>query len=581
MTIIKLRRPFLLPAIFLPYGPFAWSAKLAYPSYTQPSRYDSSYDFTEPFLNETETDIGNVYVDNEEYVELTSTALVLATEKSWYFDFAAQILYIHISHDRRMTSSDFDSLEIRGYSSDYVFYDSNDIEFLPYLQSSTTITKSADRLVYNKMGLVKNRAVLDNTDGEFDDIDADPTPGADANVLYISEADRKSGSRILTPIYTGYVSADGLSLERARLQIQDKRAQYNEDIPSTVINSTDYPNASDSLGELIPEGYGDITGAPAICVNDSITSGNVEYKYASDGTSITTVYVKDDNGVWQSKTPVSTDPTNGEYVLSATDARTTSGVRESKVDCRLRAYDNPADIMQDMITRYLGIQYRPDTFNTTQWEAEKAYLDDIYFYMGESKPFFEQIERMQNASNYGFRFDIDADGKFTFKVDDINRAISKEYPYICNISDVTPSERDFTQYATSVTVLWGEDISDGYPTANSVIDDTYETATFDKYRYSQQRQYESFLKNSTDASTKAGLIALDYSEARSEISFTVDIIDSVELYDIIKVDTSVYSKGVKVREYLGEKILKISGIRWDFQNESTTISGYDITDIRG
>ena len=97
-----------------------------------------------------------------------------------------QLIYVHPDHSKRLTASDFDSLEVRGYSSTTVFYDDNDIEFKPYLNSTTTIKQIADRLVYSKMSLPVNNVGLNNLDGEYDDIIDNPTPGADANVLYLS-----------------------------------------------------------------------------------------------------------------------------------------------------------------------------------------------------------------------------------------------------------------------------------------------------------------------------------------------------------------------------------------------------------
>lgn len=578
MILLKLRRPFLLDTRFGPYtAPFTWYARLTYISYSQPSRYDSSYDMEAPTINETNTDIGSVYVSNVQYTSVASTVLMAAQEESYYWDVTNQVLYIHTNHNKRMVAADFDSLEIRGYSTDHVVYDTNDIEFLPFLSSQTSITQKADRLVYDKMAFVNNSAQLDNKTGEFDDTVDTPTPGADVNILYLSTADFNAGSRVFTPLYTGYVAQDNISLTKYGVKIQDKRAQYNINIPATEFDSTTYPNIdTDVEGKTIPEGYGDIIGAPAYCT-DGTGTGNVDYKYCTDGTSITTVYVKTDDA-WNTVTPVSTDPTNGELVLSAADARDDNdNPKEVKVDARFRDIDDPGDMMVDMIERYLGVYYNNTTFNTTQWESEDDYLADVYLYMGEQKKFFEYIEILQKSSDYGFMFFIDGSGRFSIKVDDINRAVSSTYQAICNISDETPSKRDFTQYATTVKTIYSVDQESGI--GSSVLVDTYKDDTFDTYRYTQELTYTSGLKTSAAATDKGDLIALDYSVARNEITFELDEIVAEEIYNVISIDTAVYSKGVKIRDYLGTRTIKISGVKWDFSQERTVITGFDITDI--
>lgn len=584
MVIVKLRRPFQETLNFLPYeGSFMWKSTVTFASYTQPTRYDSSFDFTLPSLNATELEIGNVYVDNVSYDNVASVAACQLVEETYYFDIINQELYIHIDHDKRMTASEFNALKIRGYSSDTVFYDDNDIEFLPYLSSAVKLSTKADRLVYDKMSFVNNSLSFENAENfpgvyEFDDTPDSPVPGADVNVLYISQEDFESGNKVATPIYTGFAAGDSISYSSYNLKVADKRSQYNGKIPSTYFNSTDFIDIDDKVnGKVIPEGYGDILGAPSFCTNGTITTGNVNYKYCTDGTSVTTVYVKTDDA-WNSVTPVSTDPTNGEYILSATDARDASGnPKESKCDARFRDLDSPADIIADMITRYLNYPYTTQYFNTTNWVSEGAYLADIYLYMGERKTFYECVEMVQNSSDYGFRFDIDAAGKYTLKVDDISRATTATIPYVDNISALTPASRDFTQYASSVRVFYN--IDQESKTGPYVDDTDYEEDALDLYRYEKEAEYTSGLTNSTDAAAKAARIALDYSVARNEISFTLEHITRYEIYDIIVVDTSVYIDGVKIRDYMGERKIKISGVEWDFLNETTKISGYDITGV--
>jgi len=580
LIIVKLRRPFLIPLQFVPYdNPFMWYARVTWDGYSTPSEFSSDFYFNVPELNQKDRVLDSIYVDNVLYAKKQNIVDCQNTEGSFYFDITNQLLYIHVYHDKRMDSSYFSAYDINGYCTETVLYDNDDIEYKPLLASSVSIRKNADRLVYGKLGFINFTFDYSNKDDDFTDFIDNPVPGSDVNVLYISKKEYDSGIRDGIPIYTGYVSEDTYgSDDKYSNSVKDKRAKLSANIPGNRFNSVDFPDISDDVNDkIIPEGYGDIKGATAFCINGIITTGNVNYKYCTDGTSITTVYVKTGDA-WNTVTPVSTSPTTGELVLSATDARDSSGnPKQVKVDARFRDIDSPGDIIIDLILRSFNQLYNSGNYNITQWTAESAYLADVYLYMGKQKSFFEYIEELQNASDYGFRFDIDAEGKYTLKVDDINRAVSATYDYVDIISDSLKITRDFEEYATSVRVGYNYDQESGRGTA--VVSDSLSYQVFREYSVYQEKQYQSNLKISTDAQNKADRIALDFSKARNQVSFEIEGIEYRQIYDIITVDTSKYIDGVKVREYMGVRKLKLSGIRWDFGNERTELTGYDITDI--
>lgn len=576
MIVLKLRRPLLTNTQWMPYSPFTWTNTLSFDGYTQPADYSADFDF-ETGLPTQDVEIGNVYIDNAEYEEAPSLAACVTDEESWYFDQPNQKIYVHVLHSKRMDSSEFDTLKIVGYCSEEFTYDSNGIEYKPLIDSRFKLNERADRLTYEKMSFVSNSMSLLNHTGEFDQYGDTPTPGADAELLYIPTEDLMADGNVFTPLWTGYAKSDKFSGDKYRIKLQDKREQLNIEIPSTVFDSVDFANIdSDTEGLTIPEGYGEVKGASAYCTNGTVTTGNVNYKYATDATAITTIYVKTDDS-WNSVTAVSTDATNGEFVLSATDARDSSGnYKECKTDSTFRNIKDPADIMADMIYRYLGDPYSSEYFNTTQWESEQAYFEDVCLYMGEGKPFFDYIETLQTSSVYNFYFRVDGSGKYTFKCDDINRAVSKTYLAI-DIIGTPKAERDFEDYATSVVIKYNEDQESGM--ASSVINDDYEETTYDTYRFYQKKTFTSGLTSETHADSKALLIAEDYSKARLQISFRTRGIQMDEIYDTINIDTSQYIDGVKVREYLGERKIKITGVSPDFEDETTTLTGYDITEV--
>ncbi len=581
MVIGKLSKPLNRILRFGPSGsPFVWKAKVSFSGYTQPSDYDpADFDFTIPALNESQLELSQIFVDTTAYLELSTEALCNANEESWYFDIDGQYLYIHINHEKRMVSSDLSAARTAGYSTGQVFYDDNDIEYLPYMTSGVSIKAETDRSVYDKMSFVKNTLSFNNGDGEFDQFINDPVPGADINILYISTEEINAGGRVLHPVATGFSSGDTISKDEYSIDMQDKRAQLNQDIPFNTFEYVDYPDIEKKyVGDAIPAGYGDLTGIPAICVNGETTTGDVYYRYAIDGTSLGDVYVEIDSE-WELVTPTATDPESGTFTLSAGDARKSSGKPyPSKCNARLRDYDSPSEILKNMMLVYANRDFITEFFDTVEWDAEGAYLADIYFYMDKQDALFDYIEQLQNASDYGFRMYANAEGKFSLKVDDINRVIKESIQAIDMVDDLTQSDRDFTEYATSVTVTYNEDIED--EVSDFVKNTDYQESTLDTYKLPNALTYSSNLKTLEDASAKAQRIALDYSVARNSVSFTLDEIRTdLYLYDIVSIDTSIYDNGVLVQEYMGLRTIKISEIEYNFEDEQTLITGFDITDV--
>jgi hypothetical protein len=579
MIVLKMRKPFLYNLFFIPYNGFMWVSTVSISTgYTAPTEYQTlGYSFDE--YNTTRLELGQVYIDNVEYTNANSITACESLEFSWYFDTGNQKLYVHGDHTKRLQSCDFDSLQIQGYSSDAVFYDSNNIKYLPLVLSSTTISDSVDRLEYEKMSFISNSVTFDNSEGDFDYTFTTPVPGADVNILYISQDDLDAGKNTLTPVYTGYVESEDIDGTNYIVSVADKREQLNSLYPKTFFNSTDYPNIDDDLiGDLIYEGYGDQPSWPAFCTNGAVTTGDVTYKYSTDGTALNAVYVLDDDSVWQEVTPTASDAEACTFTLSSTDGRDSSdNPREAKVDCYLRSQTNPADIIADLLYRSNGYTFIQDFYNIYDWSDERALLSDVSFGLKEQDELFTFFESLQSLSTVGFIFRVGVSGKFVIKVDDITRAVCCDVPYIHNLNDTRDVTTDFTKYATSVVINYNK--NEQADTYDSVTLDTYYDETFSTYRIEKEETFTSGLMSLEDATIKGNAILKDYKKARSSHKIILDGIIPAPLLDVYKYDSSMYIKGVKVREYAGIVKFKVSDYEFDFDNEQTTLIGYDISEI--
>ena len=431
------------------------------------------------------------------------------------------------------------------------------------------------------MTLPENTVRFKNQSGTFDDFFDNPTPGSNIEFNYISDADVEAGKKGLTPVYVAYVVNDEFGRSSYSITAKDKRAQFSQLWPSNLFNADDYPNATnDVIGDVIPDGYGSVTGMPGICTNGSVTTGNVYYRFAELFTSGLTVYALDDDDNWQSVTPLSSDASTGSFVLSSTDGRKSSGdPRDVKVNAVLRTTTGnyAPEIAIDLLADHASVKYNTEFYATEQVESELGYFtgSGIGFYSDKQTELLDYIEQLQGADTRGWRFFTRFDGKYSIKVDDIDRAVSRVYTPIENINDDIDCPRDLDEYATSVKVNYGRDYVDD--TNGYVINNSRETSVFNIYCVYKQQEFDSLLTDQTDAETKADYIARDYSLSRAQIPVTIRGVVPTEIYDVIEFDTAVVQGGVRVREFLGVRKLKVSAVSYDFAKAQTTITGVDIT----
>jgi hypothetical protein len=689
MTILRLRKSVTSNVTFTPDYGGVWRVKIAIQNYEQPDRYDADdFDFSD--VNQTAPDdIGNVFIDGTKYTSVDSLLECRENLEVFYYNRVNQILYVHVSHGRRLDSSNVNVQETFGFSSSRVFYDSEDNEYLPLISGEIEIDEEVDRLVWNTMTFPEQEIEMDNRMGTFDVYFDKPTPGANVEISYISDKDVEDGKTEYTQLYVGFVQDDDFSKTTYSVTVADLRAQFTALFPVNVFSSDDYPYLDDDMdNEAIPDGYGPQTGIPATCTNstlvgpsmtetgsligdvgpydlsavedissvsfyvqlddadsdsysldlsgasnqsavtvyelyaainsevDDITASSdggalkieysggdspdliyiygtapqvagigedVEYRFAELYSSGLTVYVENDDGDWEEVTPSSSDAGTGSFVLDPYTGRDSSGSpRDSKVDVTLRTTDGnfAPEVVIDLVSEVSGVDYDSDNYDTGQVEEEIANYftgngSGVSFYTDEQTELYEHMETLQGADIRGWRFFAKPDGRYSIKVDDLDRAVSAEYLPIDNIDDDLYVERDLTDYATSVKVTYPGDVDDDE--SFSITEDSRKTAIYNIYLTYQQVEFDSLLTSEEDAEYKADYIARDYALARAAISFTINEIIVTELYDVVTFDTATVYRGIRTREFLGERKLKVSEVSYDLFYGRTTITGIDIT----
>ena len=458
-------------------------------------------------------------------------------EKSFFWDNDSQTRYVHYEFDKTPETTTITTGIQAGYSyigtKESIYIDG--VEYQPRIMSLPNIKKKVDAFQVGKMKFQDQTISLKNGDGELDDFIQNPIPGAESSIVLFD-----TGSSTELYYYTGFVTSDKNTIDTFTLKLQDKRRRENLKVPYTRFDSTTYPDMeSKYIGKIIPEGYGVNVGVKCYPTNgDATTPTNIDFKYATDATTLTEVRVKDDD-VWSQVATASSTPGSGIFSVLYADATNTAGaVLECVADVTLRSETNPGDVIKDMNDRYNSITYDASSYNLTEWAAEKAKLADVALYMDKDQEFFKWIEEIQNGSDLFFVYDIQGDGKRSLRVNDPNRAVIRTILYHEIKNDLKPVDRDFEEFSSTVTVLYSHDWQEDIDLRVTV--DTYEDAVLEKYQFPQDSEFPSLLTSQSDAEDKADAIALDQSEARP--IFTVVLHEdslsgvTLKLYDVVTVN---------------------------------------------
>jgi len=530
-TLLKLSLPYDETLSFLPQGQGVYQCTLVKPaSYTDYySLWDSSY------MNLVKIVINSVRIDSSPYAKKTSLADCLSDESSFYYDISAYTLYVHFLFDSLSTTSFCIWGKLTGFSYKKLHY-INDVEFQPRLRNPSSFSREVDPFEVSKMAFQSSSAEIVASDGEEDDLIIEPVPGSEAQIVLF---ETKDGNEL--EFYTGIVSSDNVTLKRLKISFTDKRFYENNKIPFSKFSIVDYPNMDEDLeGELIPEGYGFIKGAPCSRMDSVSSSGSILWKFATDATSILEV-----RGILDGEeTVLSTvleDAVNGEFYITYSDSETYEDI---VVDAIFRPQTNPADILAAMKEKYLGYAYDASNYNTIQWESEKAYLDNVYLYMNSQKKFYEWVENLQNGTNRQFVYDIGGDGRSTIHVNYPNRTDSFSIQPEEIKKTEHESNRDFTKYYSRVVVYYAENFGlDEYPSVENI---DYEEQAVRNYGFEEEGKIESLLITESNANDAAEIRAEDQSTVRTLHTIPLHITKLAqptrELYETGTVDLSIPAK---------------------------------------
>jgi hypothetical protein len=476
------------------------------------------------------TTVQQVEVGLVKYVMVSSIALCLSTESSWYWDALGQEVYIHYEHDINPFSKFLEIGTVLGFTDGGVEY-FNDIPYRPIVVSFPDVYEQVDALLSPTMAFSDISVTLKNDGKAFDE---DPKLcGMTCRVLRGEDAYAYGDFELLIEnVVSSYIL--DITTDELTIKGSDKRRQLETAYPTEEIAIlTSYDSGWSTSQQLLPDGFGDVIQVPAYPISDK--SGAIRFRWGKSVTSITQVYTEEDGiliAVAHTKFSISGTFLLTNAVCAKNGSDPTKGLKKVYVTGTMRAEENPADIIKVLNEKVLDVTFTSDNYNLTEWDAEKVPLSDVSLYMDEKQELYMWIERLQTWSSRPFRYEHQT--LRSLRVFDPERTPFSLSAIECEVESIESSRNDFY---SSVEVRYKQ---------NHRLDSwsSYTADTFEIDAYREHRQYatisiDSGLINTTDAQDKADFYHLETYQTRSSFTVIVDASRiSPRIWDMVNIDTS-------------------------------------------
>jgi len=225
--------------------------------------------FMEDTFNRTVINISNVIIDQREYnlFDSLDDLRTMPGNKRGYVN-ARSIIYVRFEN----WSSPYIYISHR-YGVLYGFTNSspvllNERMYRPGLLSGLKAEQSADVFTYDKMKFNSATISIDNTNGQFDDVEN--LFGNEFNLFIAVRDDAKEDvlPLILKLVAQYYIANISVNLEKADFHLKDKRERLSAKIPDQKFDDKKYPHIDDNLIDRdMQEAYGSCFGVPGVCLH--------------------------------------------------------------------------------------------------------------------------------------------------------------------------------------------------------------------------------------------------------------------------------------------------------------------------
>lgn len=560
------------PRIFSTGIPYVWGIVMVY---NTTGVYWESI-FGAPHEQQLTTIIAEgVTVNDVVYIETETLSECVATIGSWYFDSVAQQFYIHLTHSTDGTTAKIGYGFAIGFSDDEVV-SINDTEYLPLIESVPSLSQVQDLVEYDKLATINGEMVLRNVGGVVDYLLGRNIIGGDASLFFLPDSavsgDGNANGAEIVPLASFFVEDFKPGLELFRVALQDQRLRQDAPFPTERFTVASYPNLDDSsLDLLVPVVYGYQSELKAYPTNGKAASTTVRYRAGLLLTVLTTVYLKVSDK-WTTYTPSNIDLATGEFDVAGAKSSATAEPYECKIEATGIPVTYASDVIKDLGSRFGGVGFTGSFYDLSEWASEEVALSTIGIVFRESTTIFDAAKLIQAGANIGFRYEVNASGRRTIRIDDDSRP--SRVPGIDNVEiiDADKIEADFDTEFLAAQVRIGYRLSDESGRYLTVIDSSQSGQVIEDYRTHREVAFDTLLTNVTDATERAAIDAIRLATPKKTVSVTLVGKEylSLRIFDVLTValtsDPIDLDSGVADgREFLGVQVCKVIGVDPDYR----------------
>ena len=510
----------------------------------------------------------------ERFSKVVSLTECKDTDESWFFDWDNQKLYINFGLDFNPLYTPTEYLRSIGFCDTSVVY-VGDVAFLPVITSAPSVKQKQDLIGYDKLAYNSGSISLSNESEALNFMRTMSLFNNDVALYYLKYDGRSEYTRDeLVPLAWFLLEDVEIGKKSGKITLMDVRKSWSRKIPTHLFNTTEYPTIEDGLiDKPVPLLFGAKT-VPTFCTNGETTSGNVTYRVAEELSSITRVYkIVDDAEVTVST--VATDLPNGSFTISGTDGRdgdgavlemycTCTGILDSGL-----SYASPLGVIKWIEEEYNNAAFTESFFDTTEITAEIGSLEPVAVYTEDKQvEISELVRQMQEGSSNRFRYELNAEGKRTARLDNPDREsvafVGKEEILE---NDEMNIYTDKATIAATVKINWGKDgVKKTYST---VVDTSQESAVAQNARERPELSFDTFLTSRTHAVTRAALEASRLGQIRRFTDCTLrgERFLTLRIYDIITVELVD-----ETRDWMGVWTCQVLAIAPDTDNEQNKVT---------
>ena len=512
--------------------------------------FDSSVWTWESMDNYTEEILG-VTQNGATLFPVLSFADCLALAGTFYFDNTNGLLYVRYydTKNDRDVNRFLSSLAYitAGYSSEYNQITKNVFDGFYYQTKITALagfSKKADPI---RLGLI----AFDTSSYTITD---------QANELY-----KQSSSEIVgVPLWAYAIEDDGEELanenriftayqtgakhgrESMTYNLIETRLFENKPVCPNVLSVTDFPNAGDNAGKIIPVAFGDIRRGIMLLTNiDSLTSASGTAIFLVADPSLYEVlaidHVYDATGV--EMTITSMDLVN--CIVEVTKPADVSPTELNKWSWQGKGYDidgdynNGLDIIRACFLSLANIPYLISTYNVATWESETAAnTDPVGGSVQSDKGFIEEVAEPISVSLQGV-FEILGDGRLSAAFRNINAPVSLTITKAMQLDEPPIDPADSKNTVSELLVEYSRDFTT--KEALTYLSDDTKSETIDNYGINRREPLspvKTWLTTAAGAKNCADKIMATAKEPERIINVQKrQVVNDLKLFEIIKIDT--------------------------------------------